>query len=267
MLAALTQRGRLRHAHVGTAPTARLRAVEEVAVVVVVLVVAAAGLSALARVVGVPYPILLVVGGLALGLIPGAPQLELAPDVVFLLFLPRCCTTRRTSRRCGTCAPTRGRSRCWPSGWCWSPWRWWPQRRACWSRDFPGRWRSRSGRPSRRPDPVAATAIMRPAAHRRPRRGGRAGGRLAAGVVPPAGGRHPRGEHAVAGDGVGRVPVGRAAGRLRGPRRGQRGPVHRLAGPVAGLRGDPSGRAVGVEDGRLPRQRRAVHPRRPAAAG
>jgi monovalent cation/hydrogen antiporter len=36
----------------------------------------------------VPYPILLVLGGLALGFVPGLPQVELHPDVVFLLFLP-----------------------------------------------------------------------------------------------------------------------------------------------------------------------------------
>src|SRR4029077_387851 len=37
---------------------------------------------------GVPYPILLVVGGLLLGLVPGLPRVQLAPDVVFLVFLP-----------------------------------------------------------------------------------------------------------------------------------------------------------------------------------
>lgn len=61
---------------------------EEAAVVVVVLVVAVAGLSAVAGVVGVPYPIVLVVAGLALGLMPGVPEVGLQPDVVFLLFLP-----------------------------------------------------------------------------------------------------------------------------------------------------------------------------------
>lgn len=36
----------------------------------------------------VPYPILLVVGGLVLSAIPGLPRIELRPDVVFLVFLP-----------------------------------------------------------------------------------------------------------------------------------------------------------------------------------
>ena len=37
------------------------------------LMVAVAGLSVLARLVGVPYPILLVLGGLVLGFLPGMP--------------------------------------------------------------------------------------------------------------------------------------------------------------------------------------------------
>lgn len=37
---------------------------------------------------GVSYPILLVLGGLGLSLVPGAPQVSLDPDLVFLIFLP-----------------------------------------------------------------------------------------------------------------------------------------------------------------------------------
>jgi monovalent cation/hydrogen antiporter len=36
----------------------------------------------------VPYPIPLVLGGLALGLIPGIPDVQLDPELVLLLFLP-----------------------------------------------------------------------------------------------------------------------------------------------------------------------------------
>jgi CPA1 family monovalent cation:H+ antiporter len=53
-----------------------------------VLLVAAAGLVRVADVVRVPYPIVLVLGGLAIGFIPGLPDLELPPEVVFLVFLP-----------------------------------------------------------------------------------------------------------------------------------------------------------------------------------
>jgi monovalent cation/hydrogen antiporter len=52
------------------------------------LMVAVAGLSVLALVLDVPYPILLVLGGLALGFVPGMPAIELAPDLVLVLFLP-----------------------------------------------------------------------------------------------------------------------------------------------------------------------------------
>jgi len=52
------------------------------------LIVAVAGLSVLARTVGVPYPILLVLGGLVLGFVPGMPAVELPPELVLVAFLP-----------------------------------------------------------------------------------------------------------------------------------------------------------------------------------
>src|SRR5215203_3657301 len=53
-----------------------------------VLLAAVAALATLANRIRVPYPILLVLGGLVLGFVPGLPRVELEPDVVFLLFLP-----------------------------------------------------------------------------------------------------------------------------------------------------------------------------------
>ena len=41
-----------------------------------------------ARVLAVPYPIFLVLGGLGFGLLPGLREIELEPDLVLLLFLP-----------------------------------------------------------------------------------------------------------------------------------------------------------------------------------
>jgi Na+/H+ antiporter len=41
-----------------------------------------------ARVLAVPYPIFLVLGGLGLGMLPGIPAVELEPDLVLLIFLP-----------------------------------------------------------------------------------------------------------------------------------------------------------------------------------
>jgi Na+/H+ antiporter len=55
---------------------------------VLALLVPVVALAVVARRIGVPYPILLVLGGLALGLVPGLPSVELDPDVVFLIFLP-----------------------------------------------------------------------------------------------------------------------------------------------------------------------------------
>ena len=52
------------------------------------LLVAVSALSAAARLLGVPYPILLVVGGSVLGFVPGLPEVELHPDLVLLIFLP-----------------------------------------------------------------------------------------------------------------------------------------------------------------------------------
>ena len=55
---------------------------------VILLLIAVLALVAFARKLVIPYPILLVIGGLILGLIPGVPTLRLDPDIVFLVFLP-----------------------------------------------------------------------------------------------------------------------------------------------------------------------------------
>ena len=39
-------------------------------------------LALLARLIGVPYPIFLVLGGLGLGLVPSLPVIELPPEVI-----------------------------------------------------------------------------------------------------------------------------------------------------------------------------------------
>jgi Na+/H+ antiporter len=65
----------------GNAPIGAIEAV-------LLLFLAATALALVARRLGIPYPILLVLGGLALGFVPGLPRIELEPDIVFLLFLP-----------------------------------------------------------------------------------------------------------------------------------------------------------------------------------
>ena len=52
------------------------------------LLFAVAVLVTAARVLDVPYPIFLVLGGLGMGFLPGIPTIELEPDLVLLIFLP-----------------------------------------------------------------------------------------------------------------------------------------------------------------------------------
>jgi monovalent cation/hydrogen antiporter len=52
------------------------------------LLFAIAALVTAARVLNVPYPIFLVIGGLAIGVVPGMPHVELEPELVLLIFLP-----------------------------------------------------------------------------------------------------------------------------------------------------------------------------------
>jgi Na+/H+ antiporter len=60
----------------------------ENSLILVGLLAAAAALLAVAELVRVPYPILLVLGGLGLGFVPGMPRIELAPDLVLVAVLP-----------------------------------------------------------------------------------------------------------------------------------------------------------------------------------
>jgi Na+/H+ antiporter len=59
----------------------------EVELVLALLVVVAA-VATVAQALRVPYPILLVLGGVLLALVPRVPHVALAPELVFLLFLP-----------------------------------------------------------------------------------------------------------------------------------------------------------------------------------
>lgn len=47
-----------------------------------------AALYTVAEKIGISYPIVLVVAGLSIGLIPGLPVVEITPEIVFILFLP-----------------------------------------------------------------------------------------------------------------------------------------------------------------------------------
>jgi CPA1 family monovalent cation:H+ antiporter len=55
---------------------------------VLLLMVVAAGLALAAQHLRIPYPVLLVVGGLALAFVPGLPRVEIEPQLVLVIFLP-----------------------------------------------------------------------------------------------------------------------------------------------------------------------------------
>ena len=59
-----------------------------VELVLISLLVAVAVLAAAARAIGIPYPIVLVLGGLVMGFVPGIPEVELDPELVLVVFLP-----------------------------------------------------------------------------------------------------------------------------------------------------------------------------------
>src|SRR5215213_377468 len=60
----------------------------EDSLVLVALLATAATLIVVAQAVRVPYPILLVLGGLGLSFVPGIPSIELPPDLVLIAVLP-----------------------------------------------------------------------------------------------------------------------------------------------------------------------------------
>ena len=61
---------------------------EHVELLLLGLLTATAALAVVSRVLQVPYPILLTLGGVCLGFLPGVPDVELDPELVLLLFLP-----------------------------------------------------------------------------------------------------------------------------------------------------------------------------------
>ena len=59
------------------------------------LLLAIAVLAGFAQLIDVPYPVVLVIGGAALGFVPGAPHVRLDPELVFFIFLLK---ARRSAR-------------------------------------------------------------------------------------------------------------------------------------------------------------------------
>ncbi len=61
---------------------------DEIEIILIALLVSVAVLSAAARAAHLPYPIVLVLGGIVLGVVPGLPEARLNPDLVLVIFLP-----------------------------------------------------------------------------------------------------------------------------------------------------------------------------------
>lgn len=60
---------------------------ENYAVIIFILAIMI-GLSAIADKIKLPYPILLIIAGIAVGFIPSLPVIEINPEIIFLIFLP-----------------------------------------------------------------------------------------------------------------------------------------------------------------------------------
>ena len=81
----------------------------------------------------IAYPILLVVAGIAVALIPAQHRIQLQPDLVLLVFLPPLIYDASLDT---SAAELRAHLRpilLWPWGWWSPPWWWWPWSSTPWS--------------------------------------------------------------------------------------------------------------------------------------
>lgn len=62
--------------------------IHQIELILILLLIFVIGLGTLAQRVKTPYPIVMVIGGLALSLIPGMPHVMLSPNLVFFIILP-----------------------------------------------------------------------------------------------------------------------------------------------------------------------------------
>jgi Na+/H+ antiporter len=65
-----------------------MSAIGETELVFLLLLVFIVAFGLFSRKIGIPYPIVMVLGGLVLSLIPGIPRINLDPDLIFLVVLP-----------------------------------------------------------------------------------------------------------------------------------------------------------------------------------
>jgi monovalent cation/hydrogen antiporter len=66
----------------------RRASLHETELLILGLCVAIPALSVVARLLDIPYPIVLVLGAIPIGFVPGVPHVELEPDLVLVIFLP-----------------------------------------------------------------------------------------------------------------------------------------------------------------------------------
>jgi CPA1 family monovalent cation:H+ antiporter len=78
-----------------------------------ILMLVAAGLVRGAAYLHVPYPIALVLIGLAVGVIPSLPTIEIDSELVLVVFLPPLLARRASMRRRASSRPSGGRCRRW----------------------------------------------------------------------------------------------------------------------------------------------------------
>jgi len=87
--------------------------------IIVLLLTAVGVLAVLAHKIALPYPIVLVLGGLALSFVPRLPTVSLNPDVVFYFILPALIYPAALFTRGVISGEIFAQYSCSPSGWCW----------------------------------------------------------------------------------------------------------------------------------------------------
>lgn len=79
--------------------------IEHQLVLIIALILAICVLIMVSQRIKVAYPIMLVLGGVAMSFIPGMPRFNINPDLIFLVFY---CTKRRITTRGKNCGDGAG---------------------------------------------------------------------------------------------------------------------------------------------------------------
>jgi NhaP-type Na+/H+ or K+/H+ antiporter len=87
--------------------------------IIVLLFATVAALAVIARKVALPYPIVLVISGLALSFIPRLPEVKLNPEIVSIFFCRRCSIRQRCLLPGAISGEICARFFCSRSDWCW----------------------------------------------------------------------------------------------------------------------------------------------------